>query len=220
MCKDIVPSNSEELWYKDLVVLGTENCKLNFTQSKKEYWVKLNFTFNSPIIDPHELWSGYYSFSSFNLKTNNLLNIYAELTKHAICVTESFSTAMFKKIDNFEFKKIIHFTFSRKSISENCLLIKEEIEKLLIQISTELALIREDNLARGKLIESINLHVSKTPNSQYFHLEKGQFTTLIEELSPVEFWGSLNYVSDNFISGTEFFPWMPIKIAEDNEMPF
>ncbi|HKO82439.1 MAG TPA: hypothetical protein VJU78_18645 [Chitinophagaceae bacterium] len=218
-CPDIVPSNTDENWYKEIVVLGTEECKISFNQSKKEQWLKLILSFNSPILNKTKSLRGFI-LKTFKLKTNNLLNSYQLLTNHAICVTEFIPLPFFENPDSVYIEKEIRFTFSKKSFSEYYKIIKEEIEKLLFQISSELTLIKEDNLARGKIIEATTTGLNKIDNSNYYDLETDQFITELDEDSPVEFWGTLNHCSNDFITETERYPWMPVDISEDKGLPF
>jgi hypothetical protein len=81
-----------------------------------------------------------------------------------------------------------------------------------------LALIKEDNLARGKLIEVVNCYFDK--GEKYHSLKANQFDTELTEETPVEFWGSLNYASNDFMTDTDKYPWMPIDISEDKDLPF
>ena len=86
-CPDIVPTNSDERWYTDLIVLGSNECKVKFKQSKKEEWIKLVIIFNNPILKNEKYYSGY-RVKTLNIKVAPLLNIYKLLAKYTICVTE------------------------------------------------------------------------------------------------------------------------------------
>lgn len=219
-CPDIVPTNSEDNWYKELIVLGSNECKINFKQSKKEEWIKLVVIFNNPILKNEKSYSGY-RVKSLNVKVTPLLNIYKTLAKHTICVTEYMPNIYLKNPEYLNLTKEVRFTFSKNSLINNYSVIKEEIERLLIQVSTEVELIEKDNLARGKLIEAINCHLIKLNESEYYSMDASQFITQIDESSPVEFWGTLNHVSDNFVTDTEKYPWMPVDISDDKGgLPF
>jgi hypothetical protein len=86
-CPDIVPTNTEESWYKEIITLGIEECKITFKQSKKEEWIKLILSFNAPIFQRQK--NNYsYSIKTANLKTDEILIGYPELSKHTISVTE------------------------------------------------------------------------------------------------------------------------------------
>jgi hypothetical protein len=104
-------------------------------------------------------------------------------------------------------------------LTKNFSQIKNEIEKILLKITQEIALIKEDNLARGKLIEVVSCYFEKQED-EYYSLKSDQLRTELSEKTPVEYWGTLNYASKNFITDTDRYPWMPIDISEDKELPF
>lgn len=218
-CPDIVPTNSEEQWYKEIVTVGTEECKINFKQSKKEEWIKIVLTFNSPILKKDTTYNGF-AVRALNIKVNSLLNSYLDLLKHTICVTELTPSIYIKNPEALSITKQIRFTVSKKSLELNYASIKSSLENILFQVSKEVTLIKEDNLARGKLIETINMRLDKMSNGEYHAMSVDQFSTELDENSPVEFWGSLNYSSKNFITDTEKYPWMPVNISDDKDLPF
>jgi len=217
-CPYIVPTNTEDSWYTELTTLGTEECIINFKQSKNEEWIKLILDFKPPILDEVKAYSGL-RIRTITLKTDRVLINYPELTSELICVTEVLPH-FFAKNPNFnELKKSLKFTFSKNCLTKNYKRIKSELEHILLQINRELALIKEDNLARGKLIEVITCNVTKS-ESEYYHLQNQPFKIEIDGDSPVEYWGQLNYSTNNFITETENYPWMPVTISDDNSLPF
>lgn len=218
-CPDIVPTNTEDNWYKEIVTLGIEECKISFKQSKKEEWIKLILSFTSPVFHRSKGYFGY-SIKTANLKTDKILIGYPELSKHTICVTEITPSSFTKTPDTVTLTKQIRFTFSRNSLEKNYSVIKPELEKILLHISKELSLISEDNLARGKLIEIVTCRFKKIDDSEYQEFDGRVFKTEFDEDSPVEFWGTFNNSSRNFITDTEKYPWMPIDISEDKDDSF
>jgi hypothetical protein len=218
-CPDIVPTNTDENWYKEIITLGTEECKISFKQSKKEEWIKLVLSFNALVFKLTKSIFGY-SIGTVNLKTDRLLIDFPSITKHVISVTERRPTSYVKNPDETVFTKEIRFTFSRKSLMQNYGQIKIELEKILLTVSKEIALIKEDNLARGNLIEVVRGTLRKHGENEFFILDDGIFETEFNEESPVEFWGTFNHSSKNFITDTEKYPWMPVTISEDKDLPF
>jgi hypothetical protein len=218
-CPDIVPTNTDENWYKEIITLGIEECKITFKQSKKEEWIKLILSFNAPKFKISKNYFGY-SVTTVNLKTDRILVDFPNIAKHTICVTEVTPSAYTKTPEEKSFTKQIRFTFSRNSLEKNFTDIKTELENILLSISKEIALIKEDNLARGKLIEVVQCDFIKQENSEYFRFDGEAFETEFDEESPVEYWGSFNHSSKNFITDTEKYPWMPVDISEDNDLPF
>ena len=55
---------------------------------------------------------------------------------------------------------------------------------------------------------------------EYYSGQRDIFKTKLDENSPVEFWGMINIVFNNFLTNTEIYPWMPTEISEDKELPF
>jgi hypothetical protein len=156
-----------------------------------------------------------------NIKVAQLLNKYTSLTNQTICVNEYIPGLFSKKVENIQIYKEIRFTFSRKNIEKNYNEIKIQLEDIVLQISNEVELIKNDNLARGILIEAVNSSFDKHSESEYYTWESSQFVTEFDEYSPVEYWGNLNYPTSNFVTDTEQYPWMPVTISDDkDDLPF
>lgn len=217
-CSDIVPNNTDEEWYKELITLGIEEVKLSFKQSKNEEWINILLSFKPPILTTKDDWLGY-SIRTVNLRTDNLLINYPDLSKFIISASESKPHSYTKNPENVEIIKEIRLIFSRSCLIKNYSQIKTEIEKILLKITKEIALIKEDNLARGKLIEVVSCRFEKHEND-YHSLKADQFINELNEKTPVEFWGTLTYASKDFITDTDRYPWMPIDISEDKDLPF
>jgi hypothetical protein len=216
-CPDIVPTNTEEDWYKELITIGIQEIEISFKQSKNEEWIKLYFEFKPPKLNEEESWLGY-TVRTANLKTDNLLINYPNFSKFVVSCTERRPSSYVENPQNGKIEKLLSFTFSRKTLADNYSKIKSELEKILLEITKELALIKEDNLARGKLIEVVSCYFDK--GEKYHTLKAHQFDTELTEDTPVEFWGSLNYASKDFMTDTDKYPWMPIDISEDKDLPF
>lgn len=220
-CSDIVPSNTEEEWYKELSILGTENCSVKFMQSTTEDWVKLVIFFH-PKFFPTPFGNTSYDVRTLNLKTNSIIREFPDLTKYIICSTEKMPSG---NLDNIEavhnLKKQINLIFSRDTLAKYHKEIKTELEGLFLQINNESELICQDNLARGKLIESIQIYVYKHDEYNYFNFQGSRFKSKAENTDGTEYWGNLNNVYTNFISDTEIFPWINVKISDDKSLlPF
>lgn len=218
-CDDRVPTNTEEPWYKELVTLQSEYCRLSFFQGKKENWIRINIIFTTPYSTKSKQAS-WIRIEAFNLKTNGLLQQYKDLIKYTLTVTESNPTIFTKNPDEVEFVKRISFTLSNNSLKKHFKILKAEFEKIILQITTELNLIEQDNLARGQLIEMVSFFLEKDDNTDYFSLEESPFLSIQSQNSPPEYWGNISYASTNFITDTSSFPWMPDQISNDIGLPF
>lgn len=219
-CRDTVPTNTDDIWYKELITIGIDECKISFKQSKKGEWIKLQLKFTPPIISKVRGWPGY-SARTFNLRVDNMLTLFKDLTSSCISVNEINPSAYTPNPETHVISKFVEFTFSLKSIDKNYASIKADLENILLKIAQEIALIKEDNLARGKLIEVVSCTYRKVPDSEYYDMKGGEFSTELEENSPVEFWGSLGYYFSDFISRADKYPWMPVEVSHDNSsLPF
>lgn len=216
-CPDIVPTNTDEEWYKELITVGIPDIKISFKQSKNGEWIKLSVKFKPPRLNEKDDLLGY-TVRTANLKTDNLLINYPNFSKYIISCIEKRPRSYVENPQSGEIEKLISLTLGRKTLSDNHLKIKSELEKILLEITKELALIKEDNLARGKLIEVVSCRFEK--GKIYHSLKAHQFDTELTENTPVEFWGSLSYASSNFMTDTDKYPWMPIDISEDKDPLF
>ncbi len=218
-CPNMVPTNTDDDWYNKLSTIGIPEVKISFKQSKNENWIKLFIEFRPPKLSEDAYYEGYTTRLT-NLKTDNLLLHYPNLTKFLISCTERIATAKEDNLDDLEIKKIISLTFSRNTLAEDYSTIKTQLEEILFEISKELALIEADNLAQGKLIEVVNCFID-ADDGIYQYVYTDEFYTELTETTPVEFWGSLNYAYSDFMTDTDKYPWMPVDISDDKEeLPF
>lgn len=218
-CPDTVPTNTDSNWYKELSTIGTDSCSLSFKQSKDEKWIKVNLIFVPNKLNYSNDWMGI-SFDTFNLRSDKLLIHYPKFAKYIISMTESLPNSITLTPQKHQLAKTLNFAFSRANLEENRNEIKNELEQMLLQISQEISLISDDNLARGKIVEVIGSYYSQRDESKYYTLNLDGFRTELDNETPVEFWGTLNYSSKDFITNTEKYPWMSVSIAEDKDFPF
>lgn len=218
-CPDIVPTNTDESWYKELITIGIENINISFQQSINEKWIKLIVSFEPPNLSFEKKWNGY-DLKTLNIKTDKILTNFPNFSKFIICATETIPYLLTTQPESIEITKQIRFTFSKECLRNEYTQIKSELESILFQARQELDLITQDNLARGKLIEAVKCRFDKHSESNYFSSKREMFQTSLDEESPVEFWGTINSVSDNYLTNTDKYPWMPIPISDDKELPF
>lgn len=218
-CPDTVPTNTDELWYKELITIGIENINIAFRQSINEKWIKLIVSFEPPKLSFEKTWNGY-DLKTLNIKTDKVLTNFPHFSKYIICATESLPYLLTTQPQLVEITKQIRFTFSKDCLRNDYAKIKSELETILLQAAQELELITQDNLARGKLIEAVNCRFDKHGDTEYYSSKREVFQTSLDEESPVEFWGTINSVSDNYLTNTDKYPWMPIPISDDKELPF
>ena len=218
-CSDIVPSNTEDEWYKTLSNINNTNFAISFKQSKNSDWIKVGFKFNNLLLSKKESYSGF-RFSSLNIKPNLLLDHHPELRKYLITITEYNPFIFSESIENINLVKTIFFTFSKEQLIKSYTPIHSLLEEIILDIVKEIDLIKEDHLARGKFVETLTYYVRKSSGSKYYSTNDNIYKTNIEFNNPIEFWGDLNFVDKDFISSTSIFPWLPIEVSEDKGSPF
>jgi hypothetical protein len=100
--------------------------------------------------------------------------------------------------------------------------IKKALEALLLAIAKETELIQQDNLARGQLVQAAGVTAmlqTEDDKSQWQWSYQSLRTPVIESDTP-EYWGDFNFYSwEDFIAGTNEYPWMPESVSVD-EAPF
>ena len=100
--------------------------------------------------------------------------------------------------------------------------LKKALEKLLLAIAKETGLIQEDNLARGQLVHSaiVNASLKSENDESHWRWFYQNLRTPVMAEDPPEYWGdfSLSFPED-FIAGTDEYPWMPEAVSKD-EMSF
>lgn len=161
------------------------------------------------------------NYKVLNLISSAILKQSPTLSKFIIFMSEYMPRSMTDQESDIEFKKDIFFLFSRKTLSEYYKDIKTEFEKILLTISGEIELIKQDNLAKGKLVEMVSAKATleKVDGFKYWDLDMKEFKTPISEDDPAEFWGNFSGFDKDFISITESYPWMPVSISK-YEVPF
>jgi hypothetical protein len=109
-------------------------------------------------------------------------------------------------------EKNIYLAFSHRNLCVNYSEIKKQVESVLNCIEEETELIKQDNLARGRLVrtKSLSANIADNRNSTMdFGLESG-----FKEDDPPEWWGDITLFNTDFISSIHIFPWMPTAIAD------
>ena len=219
-CVNSTPSNTEEDWYKRLSTMGGERYGIEFTQSKDEAWVKLTLVFNLHKINT-EPYYDIRRINTLNIKTDSLLKEYPLLTKYLISVSEIKPSNYIKDITSFDFVKKINLIFNREMLVHEYETIERELKEILLQIDSETDLIARDNLARGRLVESVSVPIYErgTEENRYFVGDIRELVSIVKVDSVAEYWGDLCFAPQDFISDTERYPWINVRISDDKTGP-
>ena len=106
----IVPTNTEETWYRDLKVMGTDYCSLSFLQSDREIWIKVKIKYLSAIIDKQRWSEGVVNYQVLRLKSSSILREYPNIKKYVTYVSEEIPYINMNEETEPEFHKKCKFS--------------------------------------------------------------------------------------------------------------
>jgi hypothetical protein len=220
---DVIPTNTDDAWYKQLKTLGTDQCAFTFKQSKDEQWVRLAMDYSCPVLKVGPRLKRHVSYRVLTIKSSAMLTKYPAIRRHVTYLTERVAYPRMLEDFNADFGKSVSFVLARKMAADQHEELKHEFEDLLLTIAKETELIEQDNLARGEIVHSVAASASGREGEKgkiiwkwlSYHLE-----TPVQEADPPEYWGNLNFYGwEDFIAGTSQYPWMPERISAE-DWPF
>jgi hypothetical protein len=217
----IVPTNTTEEWYKSLIVLGTDLCKVHLFQSKREEWIRVQLTYSCPILNKRAASKDFASYNILNLLSPAIVRQFPKVANYCIYVTESVPYPSMGKDLTPNFRKEASIIFSRAILKKEYALVVTELMELLLKIQSESELVQQDNLARGILIESARAYafLRNEENHNWWDFNMASLKCPSEENDPAEYWGDIVLYNDDFIAGSNKYPWMPSDISKE-EFPF
>jgi hypothetical protein len=144
-----------------------------------------------------------------------ILDIYQTLRNRALFATERVRGVRVGDELSLGGEKQVGLTFSRRTLSEAHAEVKQCLESVLAQIAEETDLLREDQLARGKLVSvtTVTARHEKEGDTVWWSVEYGPLESPAPAGQLSEYWGDITAGVD-FVSDTEGYPWMPVKICE------
>lgn len=212
---NVVPTNTRDDWYKNSITLGTELCEIEIYQSNNEEWIRLQITFKSKILRREEWWAGYFSYYVPKLITPAIINLYENIRKFVTYVTEYIPYAPMTEDQMPEFSKRISFLFRKDVLSINSAKISKHMQDMLVKIKEEVALVEQDNLARGDLIktERTNAILTESGDKKEWVTHSGSLGCPFREDDPAEYWADVGLYEADFVAGINKYPWMPSNIS-------
>jgi len=215
-----IPSNTDDSWYRALVTVGNDLASLGFTQSVDEQWVRISLSYKYP-----KIGNGYGSetrkdFKVLNLITPAILGLFPSISGNISFLSEAAGFSYARKDPEAVAKKRIGLVFHRQVISENFAEVKEGLEDLLRLIANETELIQQDNLARGKIVASADVHAVREEGNEFWKANLSRLLCPVTPESAPEYWGDFSFRVVDFVSDTESFPWMPVTISAEDDIPF
>jgi hypothetical protein len=219
-CANTVPTNTREEWYVELRTLGTDHCRFSFNQSDDERWVKVSFEYSCPILAQRGV-RDYRRYRVLNLNSPAILHSFPALQSLLIFLSERIPYPGMK--DGVPgFRKSVGMVFSRAVIAEEHDTVKRQIEHALLRISEETALLEDDNLARGEIVQGVDATANRrggNEESGFWVFDYRGLKCSVAEDDPPEYWGQLDYLSDDYVTSTDNYPWMPVTVSA-SEIPF
>lgn len=213
---NIVPTNTKEDWYANLKPLGTDLCEIQLFQSNGEEWIRLQITFSSKILKKEQWWAGNISYTVLNLVSPAIINHYRNVRKYVTYVTEYIPHAKMNDELMPAFKKAVSFVFRKDILALNQQDIVADVKNMLLKVQEEAALVEQDNLARGDLIETARAaaRLKEADGKKTWITDSDNLPCPFGEDDPTEYWGDVGLYHNDFIAGVSKYPWMPSNISE------
>ena len=124
--------------------------------------------------------------------------------------------------ENFgDFLILAPFSSEGASAKPGAVQIGSALREMALKVEEETALIQQDTLARGELVEAKNISaiLRERPDGNYWSFNTDSLKTSVTDIDEVEYWGERWNFSTDFISSTSHYPWMPSSVS-DEEFPF
>lgn len=214
-CSDIVPSNSKHAWYKNLRTLSGSYVELEFNQSVDTKWVRLGIKYSCPTVSVY-LSERYRSYRVLSINTPLILIDSKTILPNVIFVTEQVPYVSMPAAGNPAFSKTVRLLFSADTITDKHEELKKELDELLERITNETDLIKEDNLARGDIVQWVTASATRDPVDRPWQIDLRSLRSPSDNDDPSEYWSSPPFWGVDFVSNTDSFPWMPVKVAESD----
>lgn len=218
---DVVPTNSEDAWYKELKPVGNDRWKTNLLSSRDQQWIRVQLTYRIPTLQKIPS-TRHVSYKVGTLRVAQLLRLYPPVRERCIYLSEG--TVYARMGEGYEMiaNKSISLVFSKSTLESNFTDIGQALKAIALKVDAETELIQQDTLARGDLVEAKNISATSRDGSSgsiYWIFNTDSLTTPVADIEEVEYWGKRWHYTTDFISSTSHYPWMPSSVSDD-EIPF
>lgn len=222
---DIVPTNSDEIWYAGLSAVDQEfKGDIRFYQSARDEWIRIALECPLPILPGGYSWEGYQSFKLPRIMTPAIPRLFPKLAQRCIYFAETVPYAYVDEKSTPNFTKHISVVLSHSTLRKDHELLADEIRNLSKQIDSETDLLVKDNLARGKIVAHGSAVSRKREHEQstWWSTNTAGLMCPFAEDHPPEYWSNVvgsHISSADFIAGTAKYPWMTVEVSAE-ESPF
>ncbi|MCW0459330.1 hypothetical protein NB717_000398 [Xanthomonas sacchari] len=213
ICNDIVPTNTQDSWYKALKTLGSDHLSIQLRQSQNFEWIDVTLFFSPPrsSVDAN---SGWVDVNVVKLDSPAILSEFPELKNNIVYLTEGQQRRV---SDNFlVYTKRLNFLFKRDALEKAEVEIVGAFQRMILMLNEEMELLSQDELARGKLLSTVNVFGFKEKDAPGWkmYLEKAESPP--SENDPPEYWGDLGWLGSEFVTKRDKFPWMPSSVSNSS----
>lgn len=216
----IVPTNTGEPWYASLKSVTSASVALSFQQSENERWVQVRLTHACSHAGAPYLTDTYRQWRVLTLISPNVLRAMPAVLDHVIYGFESLPFERFVEADEKPmFKKNLDLVFSRDALTQSHEAIRADLEQVLASIASETEFLLQDTLARGQLVRRAAVNASKSV-PEGWSVNRSALRTGFRDGEPMEYWSRKAAWSADLITDTQRYPWMPVDVAAEDEVPF
>ncbi len=217
-----VPSNYEEVWFKEIRQISNDYCSLFVFQNEENEYINLKIVYKIPIVRKIKTYGKNINIEIINYSSISLINKYKSLIEKTVYITESVPyTGDIKDIDD-SLKKAINFIFPRSTLASTHTDILKYLNEVISTLKSETEMLLEDNTARGELIYLKTISCSYEINERKeikYSIDNEQIKSSVKN-APIEFWGINLYIwNKDIISDLNEFPWMPVAVS-NVDIPF
>jgi hypothetical protein len=220
-CHKVVPTNTQDDWYKTLSTLGNELCKLSLYESPNGRWVRLEMDFSCVLINVSDAGFGT-SYELLNLSSPEILRHFEAISKRVIFLSEYMPRPSMPEDRRPVYHKQISLMFSAKSMREGHEELRADLTSILSLIVEERDLITADHLARGRLLRADTVYVWFSKDDKgggHWNMREDSLLSTSPADAPPEFWGTIGRWQGSFLDRTNQYPWMSGPVSKDS-FPF
>jgi hypothetical protein len=215
----VVPTNTEGDWYKNFIALGSNLGSVRLFQNSSERWIRCEIRVSSAILRNFNSTEYLVCYVTRLISPAVIVN-FPDLARHLTFMTEDVPYPAIEKSEDPHFDKEISLTFRREALMQNHVEIVSQVKELLLKIETETELVKQDNLARGQLIDSVRISGSLQKGERHWSVDGADLKNSFAENDPAEYWGEMSFYETDFIAASTRYPWMPSDISKEDEIPF
>ncbi len=218
---DVVPTNSQDAWYKELKPLGNDYWRTNLLLSRDQQWIRVQLAYTIPVLQKSG-FSKYVNYKVGTLRTSQILRLYPVIRETCIYLSEGQVYPRLGDDEALQAAKTISIVFSKSTLESGFNEIVTVLKEMALKVEAETELIQQDVLARGDLVEAKNISAvlrDGASGNTYWSFNAESLTTSVADIDEVEYWGQRSHYTTDFISSTSRYPWMPSSVSEE-EVPF